>query len=203
MPVRTFDFCALQFLNQWLEKEESYCDLLASTDIKDQRRALFKAGVHFRVARNLLTAFEANGRYQSILEVFNKNKISDVNLHNVVDVVGEVQEQISGHYGGRNVLSATTKFLWLKVKSPIRIYDQQARKALGTKDKDFISFNEAFTDRYAECEKEIKEACSNLKSILSYSVRPDIKHEELANLVSEPWFLERVLDIYLWNQGST
>ena len=200
MPVRTFDFCALQFLNQWLEKEESYCDLLASTDIEDQRRALFKAGVHFRVARNLPRRFEVNGRYQSILEVFNKNKISDVNLHNVV---GEVQEQISGHYGGRNVLSATTKFLWLKVKSPIRIYDQQARKALGTKDKDFISFNEAFTIRYAECEEEIIDACSKLKSILSYSVRPDIKHEELDKLVSEPWFRERVLDIYLWNQGST
>ncbi len=201
MPVRTFDFCALQFLNQWLEKEESYCDLLASTDIEDQRRALFKAGGHFRVARNLPTAFEANGRYQSILEVL--NKIGDVNLDNVVDVVGEVQEQISGHYGGRNVLSATTKFLWLKVKSPIRIYDQQAHKALDTEDKDFISFNEAFTDRYDKCEEKIKEACSNLKSILSYSVRPDMKHEELAKLVSEPWFRERVLDIYLWNQGST
>ena len=200
MPVRTFDFCALQFLNQWLEKEESYCDLLASTDIEDQRRALFKAGVHFRVARNLPRRFEVNGRYQSILEVFNKNKISDVNLHNVV---GEVQEQISGHYGGRNVLSATTKFLWLKVKSPIRIYDKQARKVLGTKDKDFISFNEAFTDRYDKCEEEIIDACSKLKSILSYSVRPDIKHEELDKLVSEPWFRERVLDIYLWNQGST
>ena len=179
--------------------------LLRFTSINRHRRSkartFFKAGVHFRVARNLPTAFEVNGRYQSILEVL--NEISDVNLDNVVDVVSEVQEQISGHYVGRNVLSATTKFLWLKVKSPIRIYDKQARKALGTKDKDFISFNEAFTIRYAECKKEIKDACSNLKSILSYSVRPDMKHEELDKLVSQPWFCERVLDIYLWNQDST
>lgn len=203
MPQRTFDFCALQFLNQWLEKEKSYCEMLASPDMDTQRLALAKAGGHFRVARNLPTQFEKEKnftRYQPVLEVL--NNIDEVNLSNVTDVVNEARKRISDHYGGRNVLSLTTKFLWLKVKSPVRIYDKQARIALNIKEGDFTAFNDAFSERYAACEERILDACSNLKNILSYSVRPEMRQDEIEKISSEHWFRERVLDIYLWNQGN-
>lgn len=203
MPKQTFDYCALQFLNQWLGKEETYCKLLESSEVESQRKALIKAGGHFRVARNLPKIFETRNnlsRYQPVLDTL--NDIEDVNAKNIVDVVDQARNQISEKYGGRSVLSLTTKFLWLKIKSPVRIYDKQARIALKTADGGFADFNEAFSERYAKNENLITSACSNLESVQSYSVRPDMKADEIKSLASEQWFKERVLDIYLWNEGN-
>lgn len=203
MPKQTFDYCALQFLNQWLEKEETYCKLLASSEVEIQRKALIAAGGHFRVARNLPKKFEtANNlsRYQPVLDAL--NNIVAVNAKNVVDIVDQAQNLISEKYGGRCVLSLTTKFLWLKVKSPVRIYDKQARIALKTAEGDFASFNVAFSERYAKKESLITTACSNLENMRSYSVRPDMSADDIKKLTSEQWFKERVLDIYLWNEGN-
>lgn len=204
MSIRTFDFCALQFLNQWLDKESRYCELLASKDLERQRRGLVQAGGHFRIARNLPKMFEpANGlsRYQPVLDIL--KEIDCVSPSKVADIVKNKQQRISSQYGGRSVLSLTTKFLWLKFKSPVRIYDSQARIALGTEQGDFASFNEAFSARYAENKDQIIEACGKLKSVTSYSVRPDMTELEIDGIVSEQWFRERVLDIYLWNQGNS
>lgn len=203
MPIRTFDFCALQFLNQWLEKEATYCESLASSDTSIQREALVAAGGHFRVARNLPKKHETDmsfQRYEPVLEIL--NDLAPVTLDNIVDVVNDARQRISSEYGQRSVLSLTTKFLWLKVKSPVRIYDRQARIALGTPKGDYLAFNTAFTARYAESQEEIEEACSNLSNVISYTVSPSLQQGSLKNLVSFPWFRERVLDIYLWNQGN-
>ena len=93
--------------------------------------------------------------------------------------------------------------MWLKFKSPVRIYDKQARIALKTKEGDFTAFNDAFSDQYADCEERIIGACSNLKNVLSYSVQPEMRQNEIEKISSEHWFRERVLDIYLWNVGNT
>lgn len=203
MPIRTFDFCALQFLNQWLEKEANYCESLASSDASLQRESLVAAGGHFRVARNLPKKYDTDRglqRYEPVLEIL--NDLAPVTFDNVIDVVNKTQQRISSKYGQRSVLSLTTKFLWLKVKSPVRIYDRQARIALGTPEGDYLAFNTAFTTRYSECQEEIEKACRNLINVISYTVRPNLQQESLVNLVSSTWFRERVLDIYLWNEGS-
>lgn len=203
MSVRSFDYCAFQFLNQWLEKEKGYCDSLASDNVDTQREALIAAGGHFRIARNLPTRFEEEKglhRYQPVLDVL--NKMNHISSDNVVNVVNEARLEISSHYGGRGVLSATTKFLWLKRKSPIRIYDRQARIALGTREGDFSEFNAAFSARYEECFNQIEKACANLSHVIPYLVNPNLSKQEVDDLVSEQWFRERVLDIYLWNQGN-
>lgn len=203
MPIRTFDFCALQFLNQWLEKEAGYCKSLTSNDITTQRQALGAAGSHFRVARNLPIKYESERglqRYQPVLNIL--NELGDVTPSNVVEIVENTRQRISSEYGQRNVLSLTTKFLWLKIKSPVRIYDRQARIALGTPEGDFGAFNDAFTAKYAESQNQIEKACSSLADMVSYSVQPNMQQTELQELVSLRWFQERVLDIYLWNQGN-
>lgn len=205
MPIRTFDFCALQFLNQWLEKEADFCKSLASCDIVTQRQALGAAAAHFRVARNLPREYDSERglqRYQPVLDALNLKNLEVINSNNVVKIVEDTRQCISSKYGQRNVLSLTTKFLWLKFKSPVRIYDHQARIALGTPDGDFSAFNNAFTEKYAVNKNQIEKACSKLVDMVSYTVQPNIQQEELKELLSSRWFKERVLDIYLWNKGN-
>jgi len=201
--MRTFNFCALQFLNQWLGKEAIYCESLASNDITTQRNALVAAGGHFRVARNLPTIYETEynlQRYEPVLYVL--NEVGPLTADNVTDIVNDARQRISFAYGKRNVLSLTTKFLWLKFQSPVRIYDRQVRIALGTREGNYLAFNDAFTSRYAEHKDEIETACGNLSDVISYSIRPNMEQAVLEGLVALPWFRERVLDIYLWNQGN-
>lgn len=201
MPVRTFDFCALQFLNQWLEKEAEYCQFLASEKTECRLKGLKDASGHFRIARNLPTKFEENGpRFEAVLKAL--DAVDNVTPDDVVDIVVKSMAFISEAYGKRNVLSATTKFLWLKIKSPIRIYDSQARKALGTNENDYKKFNQAFVARYDAVESQITLACSNLINVRPYTVQPDITEEALNDLVTTTWFRERVLDMYLWNEGN-
>jgi hypothetical protein len=203
MPVRTFDYCALQFFNQWLEKEAKICNSLASDARATQQEALIQAGGHFRIARNLPTKYEKVknlARYEPVLEVL--DRLPQVTPDNVESVVEDAQQAISTQYGGRKVLSLTTKFLWLKVKAPVRIYDSQARIALGTQDGDFSAFNAAFSARLAQCTPDIERSCSKLKSVVSYTVIPQMSASEVDSLANKQWFKERVLDIYLWNQGN-
>ncbi|MWJ28570.1 hypothetical protein GPM19_10190 [Halomonas sp. ZH2S] len=203
MASRTFEFCTLQFFNQWLEKEAGYFEGLASFEIDKQRQALLGAGGHFRVARNLPTKYEESRkleRYEPVLDIL--NKLGPVTHKNVTSIVSDTQQRISSEYGNRNVLSLTTKFMWLKFRSPVRIYDRQARIALGTKPGDFAAFNEAFSSCYARFQEQIEQACGNLSKVIPYSVEPTMKEYELRSLVSTKWFQERILDIYLWNQGS-
>lgn len=203
MPVRTFDFCALQFLNQWLEKEAGYCNKLLSKDIDERLEALTAAAAHFRVARNLPTKYEKAKnlrRYEPVLDAL--EDLGPVTSDNITNVLANAHQRISSEYGQRNVLSLTSKFLWLKFKNPIRIYDRKARIALSTEEGDYPSFYHAFSKRYAECQEQIEQACANLVNVVSYSVQPSMNRWELESLVMSPWFRERVLDIYLWNQGD-
>ena len=81
--------------------------------------------------------------------------------------------------------------------------DQNAQRiALGTREGNYLAFNDAFTSRYAEHKDEIETACGNLSDVISYSIRPNMEQAVLEGLVALPWFRERVLDIYLWNQGN-
>jgi hypothetical protein len=59
--------------------------------------------------------------------------------------IEKTSSQISSSYGDRGTLSLTTKFFWLKFRSPIKIYDSQARAALGKKLGDLDGFNDKWT----------------------------------------------------------
>jgi hypothetical protein len=202
MPKYSYNYCALQFLNQWLGREESYCESLGSYDTETQRQGLVAAGGYFKVARNLPTKHDVeNGllRYQPVLDII--NSIDTINEDNVVDIVNSTKSLISEKYGGRNVLSLTSKFLWLKFKSPVRIYDSQARIALDTSDN-YSEFYSAFTARLTKSQDEINQACLNLVDALQYSINPSLDKRLALSLVTTAWFKERVLDMCLWNEGN-
>lgn len=202
VPERTFDFCALHYLNLWLQKESNYCEMLSSADILTQQQALREASVYFHIARNLPTRFEQNkdSRYYSVLEVL--NGIDEITEDNVVDIVTDTSKRISEHYGGTRTISSTSKFLWLKFKQPVRIYDSQSCHSLGTPKNDFAAFNDAFSEQYSNHKQEILTACSKLKNQLSYTVQPKMKQTDIETITSKDWFHERVFDIYLWNKGN-
>jgi len=134
MPAITFDYAALYYLNWWLKYDRHYCAALKSSDPEMQRAALVKAAAVYRVARNLRLEHDKEGhRLATALQIIGKPDPREFKGAKLVLAVDTVRKQLREAYKRKDLLSLTTKFLWLRLQTPIVIYDPNARQALGTK----------------------------------------------------------------------
>jgi hypothetical protein len=142
MPKTQFKYYALHYLNLWTSQDRECCEALARSDKKEKLRTLAKAAVSYGIARNLRTRYdEGKGllRLDPILKIVDRLDRADFRGDKFHSSIESVRRRISQQYGGRNVLFATTKFLWLKLQSPIIIYDSRARKALEVRSGEFVA----------------------------------------------------------------
>ncbi|MFT6207079.1 MAG: hypothetical protein ACJA0T_000983 [Colwellia sp.] len=205
MLINTFEYCSLHYLNQWLTYDRNYCLALAGTNREAKLSALKSAGGFYRVARNVPTAFDVGigmKRFQPVLEILDNLSIDQFEKDPVKKIL-DIESQISSKYGNRGVLSLTTKFLWLKLKSPILIYDAQARIAVNSTDGDLAGYYKNWAAEFENHEVEIQSVCSKLSNLNLYVTDQSIATKEYVNKISSnKWFHERVFDIYLWSKGN-
>jgi len=209
----SFEYCALQYLNIYFDNDKKCHDTLVNGKKDDKLNALKEAGTFYSVARNLPRKYDIDNkkkkykRYEPVLDILdsiNKNQISS---ESSVDIVKKIQHEISKRYGGRGVLSLTTKFLWLKIKHPsILIYDSRVRAALEAaleiEVKDYEKYYKVWKVEYKKYEGKIKKVCLNLHNQHLYLKNQyDGLQDEIKEISSESWFHERVFDTYLWHQG--
>lgn len=58
MANKTFEYCSLHYLNQWLTYDMSYCQILTIGNKSENLTALKNAGVFYRIARNLPSEYD-------------------------------------------------------------------------------------------------------------------------------------------------
>jgi len=112
-----------------------YCHALATGDWTEKLTALRDAAVAYSVARTLFSELDGPARYEPILDIIDPLRPTRFE-DRPVEEIRKIERQISQQYGCRNVLSATTKFLWIKIKQPILIFDSRARNAFGIRNND-------------------------------------------------------------------
>jgi len=204
MPKLTFDCCALQYLNQWLEHDKKYYEDFNNVNLvkSDKLNSLKAAATFYKIARNLPTSFEKDmnvERYQPVLDILETISIENI-TNNVIEELNRVRKSISLQYGGRDVLSLTSKLLWLKFRSPIIIYDSKVRQAVGAFNNNYEDYCKKWNDKYKEHELDIEIACIKLHEVKNYCIDPDVATQDyIKEIAKEKWFRERVLDIYLWS----
>lgn len=205
MATRTFEFCSLHYLNQWILRDSGYCEALANGSEDEKLNALYKAAAFYRISRNLPLAADENiglPRYKPLLDVLDSVRPSDFKA-NVIQGIREVESAISKKYRDKGVLSLTTKVLWLKLKRPIIIYDARARQAIGTKDRDLHRYYSEWRRAFKRHSEQIVAACGKLVTMSKYTIDEDIATPRyIKDITAEPWFHERVFDVYLWNRGG-
>lgn len=198
----SIEYCSLHYLNMWLKHDKKYHESINGVKREERLSAIDGAAKYYKVARNFPIKSE-NGRvrYERILKIIDKVVASEF-YGDTVSSVEKVESKIRGVYKGGSVLSATTKLLWLKIRNPIIIYDSQARKALNAKDGDFSDFYEKWHAAYEKDKEPIASACSKLSRISRYSCDQTIATKDYVKTISaQPWFQERVFDVYLWHKG--
>jgi len=205
MPKAEFNYYALHYLNLWVSKDRRWCEALAGTDDSEKLAALARAAAFYRIARNLPTDYDVGKglqRYEPVLKIIDALNPTDFQDERLVPSIKKVRKKISAKYGHRDVLSLTTKFLWLKMKSPIIIYDSRARRALRAAAGDIQEYYWRWQREFTRREQEVRQACTSLQKVHEYTENPEIATRQyIAKTAAQPWFRERVFDVYLWHLG--
>ena len=213
MADPNFKYCALHYLNLWLTQDKAPCEVLAGNNPELKLQQLKKAATAYRVARNLPRKYDKEKemvRYDPILQVLDSLEQPNLQRDPLVPWIEKVRDQISANYGNRDTLSLTTKFLWLKFKSPIIIFDSQARQALARLCKcpltslgNLAKYYSLWREEFGRHEQEIRDACASLPGLHEYAVDPGTATRDyVAGIASQQWFRERVFDVWLWHRGD-
>jgi len=175
----------------------AYADYAAKFDTRirqalangDPRDAIRRIAGAYRVARNFRRRFdEAVGipRYQPVVTALTAYPPSSG--IDPIEAVLRLTRDLQQIYH-REVLSASSKFLWFAWGRGIIIYDSQALAALRThfpnlRAKDYPSYCAAWKTLFSKCSQEVANECTR------------------QGASSERWFHERVFDWYLWRIGK-
>lgn len=122
---------------------------------------------------------------------------------NVCAHVNNLAEKFRNKYE-KNAVSAASKFLWLRFKSPVVILDSRATKWLyeneysARRKPDYDSYRTAWLNAFHENEQHLETACNALSQVKPFSLASDMDDEAFNNLITQHWFKERVFDKYIW-----
>jgi hypothetical protein len=201
----SLEYFSFHYLDMWLKHDKNCHEILNHGSPEQKLVAITKATKFYSVARTLPKDYDVDinkPRYEPILEIIDGINANDF-VNNPLDAIKRVNGQISNAYGNNGVLSATTKLLWLKVRSPVIIYDAQVRRALNTEAGNFEAFYQAWQNDYENHREEIAAVCAQLSTVARYAYNQDIATEAYVREISaQPWFQERVFDVYLWDRGQ-
>jgi hypothetical protein len=128
------------------------------------------------------------------LDLLSNDRLRSVTHDTVLDAVAFLRKALGAAYGGRDLLSAATKFLWLMHKDAVIIFDSQVRIALSSPPGDYAKYVDLWHRRYLEAVPRVAQACKSgkVQAVLG---------PHCADADAE-WFRRRVFDIYLWNTGA-
>ena len=199
-PELQFEYCALRFLLQWLQRERVLHDQIAG---KPSLRQVRSALQYFQVARTfpgLRSDKVVRAVANALRHVDGEPQLSPE--EKVLTLASQFRKSFN-----RFNLAAASKLLWLKHRWPYIIYDSRAVKALRALGCNFQNANyseycKCWRNQYSRRQKRINQAASRLHVVRIFLPQGHGTKAELTALASQPWFLERVFDIYLWEMGG-
>lgn len=192
----SIDYCALKYLNNYLEFEKEILEEYHLNSKVWDTNNFKKFATYFKVARNLNELSNDNPRYIIICNIINNFKFTENNIENVQNLVKKVKTKYV-----KELVSLCSKALWFNNKE-IRIYDSQAKIGLTCLSKKNISNYEEFYNiwnYYFELNKNnIIKSTLKLKEIDNYTLFNTFDEK----LLNQTWFNERVFDTYLREIGK-
>jgi len=202
-----FEFCAIHYLEQWFCTEQALYLSLRGRNSALKLDAIADSVQFFGVARNLPKKFDTEigmSRYEPLLAVVNEFEAKEIDGKNVLAVVKDFRSTLSAKYGGRDVLSLSTKILWLLHRDPVIIYDSRVRSALNAPEGNYPAYVEHWLSMFDVHAASIQTVCAALPKFYRYIRCGSRISMDLARAAcEEEWFMKRVLDIYLWHQAAS
>ncbi|MGH9343801.1 MAG: hypothetical protein ACRD19_08575 [Terriglobia bacterium] len=217
MGNENFRFHALRYLNGWCEIDEPRWRELSDDEDRETRlRAVQKIARRYKISRNFRKLQdEFNGsRLTRVLDALDSIKRPDT-PEDVDGAVNTLANRFKEEYG-KITISAASKFLWFRYRSPVVIYDSRAHKGLNNllkktgndmimvKDHDYPAYRKVWSEQFGQREvsESIEKACDELVSVKPFSFAWRMSDENFTRIVESRWFHERVFDDFLWWKGN-
>jgi hypothetical protein len=201
--IRLLD-CAIEYARLWVTRERQLVTDFAAPSKARRLAALQRAGGYFRISRNFPMVYDVEAglkRLAPALAAIDRVSTDAVTSHSLPSVIASLRRELGRSYGDRDLLSAATKFLWLRHREVVIIFDRQARLALGTPSGDYDRYLTTWYSGYADREVEIEYSCSQLASSKAPLAPDAAVDQEVRELAGAEWFRRRVYDGYLWKVG--
>jgi len=158
--------------------------------------------VIYNINRNLTTK-EETYRFETV-RVLLRQATKPITDQEMADLVVTFSSQLGEAYprkSGLNpkLLSAASKFLWMRFRSPVVLYDRYAWqwiKEIG-KLRDTSSYTEyvrGWRKSFCGYKEDIAAACAEIVPFKHFTLAADMVDDELRQLVQQAWFQERVFD---------
>lgn len=198
----SMELCAAHFLLQWRRKEERFHESLSK---KPSATSLRSALSFFIIARNFSGIKSDENVAQEIIDML--LEIDKEKNLSVQKKVAALAANFKVRFGKNNV-SAASKLLWLRRRAPYVIYDSRAEKTLKAmgakfKSRDYSGYYEAWRTSYEHYKPAIVKAVRGLHNIRKILPEWNQSPEETREMVHSDWFLERVFDIYLYQNSES
>lgn len=197
----TFAYCAARYLDVWVRKESSLAQGMRAPTPASIRASL----AHFNVSRGFaeIDNDQLCNKVATRLIEHDKYVTPKTAATRVIDFAAT----LTADFGYDNLLSAASKLLWLRSRSPFIIFDNRAADALELegnefKRRDYASYCQAWKTAYSENQNAISEALKKLPRFIEFTAAAHLGSPSLVELVSQDWFAERTFDQYLWLIGA-
>ena len=198
-----FHYAAYSYLDEWMSKDREFHSVLGFEEADKighdkGSKTLVDVATYYRVIRTLKVQSEPV-RLQAAYKAL--STIKKPSPQEVVGTVCDFATELKNTGYGGVALSAASKFLWMRFRDPIKIYDSLTAAYLadgrGFDYKTYESFYDAWQSNYQPNEEEIRAACEELINIKKFTLAAEIEDKELAEWTGSKWFLERVFDHYM------
>src|SRR2546422_204183 len=122
MPPPALERSATQYAQYWVRSERSFVETLVDGDEDARLAAIQRAAGYFRIARNFPKAFDVGrglARLAPVRDLLQAPLLRLVDAQTLTQLVESLRHQLGALYGGKDLLSAATKFLWLLDGDPV------------------------------------------------------------------------------------
>jgi hypothetical protein len=203
---RSFRWCAMHYLTLWWRSDRAFIQNLELPPVDPFY--LQKVCQAFEVSRSL----RGHGpqRLKPLCKMLEKYRHVHIAEENVVAAVEKEVKALRKVYR-ENVLSATTKVLWILKGHPVVIYDSRACKGLRSlgllKDRhfDYGMYYRAWSDLHQKRQEDIADAQKWLLSsnfIRELSSEWNVAWKDSESFINSDRFRNRLVDIFLWHVGE-
>jgi hypothetical protein len=184
-----------------------------------RREHLERAANYYQVARSFSVDFDGLQRLDKALielDVVLTNVNSILTPTNVDATVTTLAKNLGTIYINKRtgkpqeLVSAASKFLWLRRRSPVVIFDGRAEgyliKITGAPFAEYpsyLDYRSAWRAEFPKYEKKILSACRDLNHSNVKKFAPDsTARKRMKSMLGKRWFHERVFDKFLWWNGA-
>ena len=202
--LNNFLYSAYSYLDEWMQRDRCFYTALAferenQLSVEEGANCLVEVAKYYKVIRTLTDTGEKPRLKAGYEALQATGPLVDGDAAGMVERFAKSLHTSYGKYA----LSAASKFLWMRFRSPVIIYDKFAAEWLskhcGYTGGGYSSYHKIWSREYPQFQERIREACRDLQNVKRFTLACNVSEEQFSEWITSRWFMERVLDHHMVN----